>query len=359
MSLGAMFVIGLLTSLHCVAMCGGINLSQCVGSASCADAGKRNTLRASLLYNLGRVLSYTAIGAVVGAIGSVVSFSGAAKGVVQLVAGIFMVIMGLNLLGIFPWLRKIAPRMPKIFARRLGAQGQGNGPLYVGLLNGLMPCGPLQAMQLYALSTGSAGMGAMSMLLFSLGTVPLMFGFGALSSLLNKKFTKRMMLVSAALVIVLGVSMFHNGIALSGFGAPVARAAAQPAEASTAPAEVQKITSQMSPNGYDPITVQAGVPVEWTLQAEAGDINGCNNEIVIPSLNISKKLQPGDNVIEFTPAQSGTIPFSCWMGMIRSSITVAEADAALPTAQAAEPLTAFFGPPAPTSATGGLPSCCQ
>ena len=83
-------------------------------------------------------------------------------------------------------------------------------------MNGLMPCGPLQAMQLYALGTGSFLAGALSMFIFSLGTVPLMFGLGALSSLLSSKFTSRMMKVSAALVLLLGLVMVNRGLALSG-----------------------------------------------------------------------------------------------------------------------------------------------
>jgi copper chaperone CopZ len=128
---GMLFIIGLLTSLHCVAMCGGINLSQCV----LQDTQKSNTLSKiavltpSFLYNLGRVLSYTIIGGIVGAVGSVAGFSGALKGVVQIAAGVFMVIMGLNMLNIFPWLRKFNPRMPKIFAKKINERKKSKSPL--------------------------------------------------------------------------------------------------------------------------------------------------------------------------------------------------------------------------------------
>ena len=105
-------------------------------------------------------------------------------GIFAILSGVFMVIMGLNMLNVIPWLKKINPHMPKIFGRKIQGSKGKHGPFIVGLLNGLMPCGPLQAMQLYALGTGSFLMGAASMFVFSLGTVPLMFGFGALSSLL-------------------------------------------------------------------------------------------------------------------------------------------------------------------------------
>jgi len=223
MSLGVLFVIGILTSVHCVAMCGGINISQCLPQKAESEGNKGSgQWMPSVLYNSGRVVSYTIIGGIVGALGSVVSFSGPAKGIVAIAASIFMMIMGINMLNIFPGLRKFNPRMPKIFGRLIGKEkaASKNRPFYIGLLNGLMPCGPLQAMQLYALSTGDPIKGALSMFVFSLGTVPLMFGLGALSSMLSKKFTAKMMQVSAVLVIVLGFAMFQTGMTVSGIQLP-------------------------------------------------------------------------------------------------------------------------------------------
>lgn len=325
---GMLFIIGLLTSLHCIAMCGGINLSQCVPQNTDVNSNKLVILTPSFLYNLGRVISYTVVGALVGAVGSVISFSGAMKGIVQLAAGVFMVIMGLNMLNVFPWLRKLNPRMPKIFARKINEQKRSKSPLYVGLLNGLMPCGPLQAMQLYALSTGSPVKGAVSMLLFSLGTVPLMFGLGAISSFLSKKFTHKMMTISAVLVVVLGVSMFSSGMSLSGISLPSFvsenNAATQNKNVANVSDNIQTVTTKLLPGKYESITVQKGIPVKWIIKADKKDINGCNNEIYIPKFNLSKKLEAGDNIIEFTPTESGTFAYSCWMGMIRSKISVVD-----------------------------------
>ncbi|MBK5246530.1 MAG: sulfite exporter TauE/SafE family protein [Peptostreptococcaceae bacterium] len=330
MGYSVLFVIGLLTSVHCIAMCGGINLSQCVSNQLETPVKKKNphNLKPGILYNTGRVISYTVIGGIVGGLGSVVSFSGTGRGIVAIFAGVFMVIMGLNMLNIFPSLRKFNPRMPKIFASKINNEKSRNSPLYVGLLNGLMPCGPLQAMQLYALSTGDPVKGALAMLAFSLGTVPLMFGLGALSSILTKKFTGRMMTVSAMLVVILGVFMFSNGMSLSGYqlAMPAIGFSNNTTEVMAASAEtidgVQTVTTKLTSRGYEPISVKAGIPVKWNIQAAAEDINGCNGTIIIPAYNIEKSLEPGDNIIEFTPAESGTIPFSCWMGMINSQINV-------------------------------------
>jgi sulfite exporter TauE/SafE/copper chaperone CopZ len=327
MGYGMLFVIGLLTSVHCIAMCGGINISQCIPAAAESGSARIGALKPSLLYNLSRVVSYTVIGAIIGAIGSAISFSGGMKGVVQLAAGVFMVIMGLNMLGLFPGLRRIVPRLPRVFARKIDEEKEKRkSPIVIGLLNGLMPCGPLQAMQLYALSTGSVFKGALSMLLFSLGTLPLMFGLGALSSLLSKRFTSKVMTAGAALVIFLGLFMFTNGMNLSGISftsiLPTSSGAADADAGAEIAGGTQVVTSELASGRYPPITVQKGTPVKWVINAAAGTLNGCNRSLVIPEYGIEYDLVEGENVINFTPEESGAFPYSCWMGMIRSTITV-------------------------------------
>ncbi|MDR1952821.1 MAG: sulfite exporter TauE/SafE family protein [Elusimicrobiota bacterium] len=340
MGYAMLFVIGLLTSVHCIAMCGGINLSQCIPpaksmsqSAQIGKAGVNSAaaLRPSFLYNLGRVVSYTAIGFLVGALGSVLSFSSSLQGILKLAAGIFMIIIGINMFGIFPIIRKLTPSMPRIFSRKIDEKkSSGNSPLIVGLLNGFMPCGPLQAMQIYALSTGSPITGALSMLLFSLGTVPMMFGLGALSSMLSKKFTHKVMTVGAVLVMILGFSMLSQGWTLSGLSldflsAPNSALAARgPSNASNIVIEngIQIVKSTLAGGRYPSITVQVGKPVKWTIDAPQGSINGCNNRMRIPEYGIRYQFKTGENIIEFTPDKTGTFRYSCWMGMIRGSITV-------------------------------------
>lgn len=331
MEFGMLFVIGLVTSIHCLAMCGGINLSQCIRVESGAQEKSRlAAVRAPFLYNLGRVVSYTAIGFVAGALGSVFTFSPFAQGILKLAAGVLMVMMGINLLGIFPSLRRFNPRMPSLVTRILDkGRAGGKGPLIVGLLNGLMPCGPLQAMQIYALSTGNPVTGALSMLLFSLGTVPLVFGLGALGSALSRKFTRKAMTVGAVLVMVLGLSMLSQGWSLSGFTNPFfsygTSAIVQETEGQAVVEDgVQIVNSTLSSGRYPDITVQAGMPVRWTIDAPENSINGCNNRIIIPGFDIEYRFQTGENVIEFTPIEAGTYSYSCWMGMIHGSIQVTE-----------------------------------
>lgn len=356
MSYGVLFTVGLLTSLHCVAMCGGINISQCIAYRHTGDGNSLGRFKPSFLYNLGRVISYTLIGGVVGALGSVVSFSGSAKGLVAVIAGLFMMIMGLNMLDIFPWLKKLNPRMPKFAGKLLYNNSSRYGPFYIGLLNGLMPCGPLQAMQLYALGTGSFTAGALSMLAFSAGTVPLMFGFGAISTYLAGRFTHKMLKASAVLVIVLGIIMASRGLSLSGipvaFAAPNADKAAEAGNIARIEGNVQKVSIDLESGYYAPIVVQKGIPVRFTINAAREDINGCNNAIVIPRYGVEKRLKPGENIIEFLPDEEGNIVYSCWMGMIRSNILVVS-DISKISGDDIENANAGV------RGGGMLPSCCQ
>lgn len=202
----------------------------------------------------------------------------------------------------------------------LNKSKKGKSSFYIGLVNGLMPCGPLQSMQLYALSTGSFFGGAISMFLFSLGTVPLMFGFGTIASKLNKKFAEKMLTISAFIILILGIGMLNNGLNLSGlqinFGGTSYENMAEITN------DYQTIETTIDYGSYETITVKKGIKVKWIINVPKEKLNGCNNEIIIPKYDIDIKLKEGENVIEFTPNEKGTIDYTCWMGMIKSTITV-------------------------------------
>lgn len=377
-----LFVIGLITSVHCIAMCGGINLSQCIPQVTQGEAdntSKMATFCPALAYNMGRVLSYTAVGFVLGLVGFLmgggtdVGFSILLQGILKIIAGLFMVIMGINMLGLFPWLRKFTIRMPKSLVRKVGNQkAKAPRPFLVGILNGFMPCGPLQSMWIVALAAGNPFAGALSMFLFSLGTVPFMLGLGSIVSVLGRRFTDQVMRIGAVLVVVLGLAMLSQGGSLSGwispdlllvliiafcivgvlFSIPVENRAVkslvkaafpvivvgayalwifqgtlvQNSSAAENNAEVvdgvQVVSSTLQAGRYPNITVQAGVPVKWVIDAPDGSINGCNNRILISDYGIEYTFHTGENVIEFTPVNVGTVRYSCWMGMIRGNIFV-------------------------------------
>ena len=87
---------------------------------------------------------------------------------------------------------------------------------------------------------------------------------------------------------------------------------------------VQVVNSTLQSGRYPNITVQAGVPVRWVIDAPDGSINGCNNRILIQDYGIEYTFHTGENVIEFTPVNVGTVYYSCWMGMIRGNIFVTD-----------------------------------
>jgi sulfite exporter TauE/SafE/plastocyanin domain-containing protein/copper chaperone CopZ len=355
-SYAVLFLVGILTSIHCVGMCGGIMLSQ---SLSKESNNKLEAIKPALLYNLGRVISYTILGGIVGTLGSVFSLSITAKAIMQILAAVFMIIMGFNMAG-FSALRKFSIKLPHSVCKFKSKSGS---PLIVGLLNGLMPCGPLQTMQLFALGTGSATKGALSMFIFSIGTVPLMLTFGALSGILSKGYTKKILKFSGVLIIVLGLIMGNRGFALAGINinplsalsgnsnSLIAGSSNSSTNANVAKAVlkdgVQVINMTADNNGYTPnaFYVQKGIPVKWIIDGK--QLNSCNNAVVAQSLNIQKKLKSGENIIEFTPGDKD-INFSCWMGMIRGVIKVVDKLDSIDTSKSDSSL-----PPASTG-----PSCC-
>ncbi|SFM19625.1 urease accessory protein UreH domain-containing protein [Pelosinus propionicus] len=347
-----LFIIGIFTSFHCIGMCGGIMLSQ---SLSNSTNHKPQSFFPSLYYNMGRVLGYTMLGGVVGTIGSVLSLSIGFMAGISIFAGIFMIIMGLNMAGLNLFRSYLRIPLPAFTI-----MPKAKTPFAIGILNGLMPCGPLQTMQLYALGTGSAVLGASSMLFFSLGTVPLMLSFGTISGFFNKNSTKQILKLSGVLVIVLGMIMTNRGLAIAGFNLPLFNLPAQSRSETSMAAKAQLDngiqTVRMSANnqGYAPnvLYVQKGIPLKWVIIGE--QINSCNNEVIVPSLQIKKKLVPGENIIEFTP-QDQDLPFSCWMGMIRGLIKVVDDVNAVDVAKETTAIPAGSG----CCSTNGSSSCCS
>ena len=339
MGYGMLFIIGILTSVHCIAMCGGINLSQCLSMESFdkeRKKGKLSVMMPAFTYNMGRVFSYTMIGFLLGAIGFLfgtgtkVGIPVWLQGMVKLVAGLFMIMMGINMLNLFPGLRKVKLPVPKWVISVIGRErAKSRRPFWIGVLNGFMPCGPLQAMWLVALASGSPAAGAFSMFSFSLGTVPLMLGLGSIVSALGKKFTDKAMTAGAILVTILGLAMLSQGSALSGFRIynllPEQKNEAVLSEAEIVDGE-QIVNSSLSSGRYPEIQVQEGIPVRWIIDAPEGSINGCNYKIILRDYDIEYTFHEGENVIEFVPDKTGTIRYSCWMGMIHGTILVTDGE---------------------------------
>ena len=163
-------------------MCGGFVLSY---TADDAGAGRPSYL-SHLLYGAGKTLSYTLIGAMFGLLGAFVAFTPMLRGVAGMLAGAFLIVFGLNMLGLFAPLRRFRLGLPvplQTFIYEKQARSR-HRPFVIGLLNGLMlACGPLQAMYVMAAGTGSALEGAKMLFAFGVGTLPVLLSFGVLRRL--------------------------------------------------------------------------------------------------------------------------------------------------------------------------------
>lgn len=151
-----LFITGLFTSIHCISMCGAIQLVFFFPNY-------KSDKKRILIFHLGRILSYTIIGGIAGLLGNILAINTKVLALLILLSSFCMMIMSLNMLGILS--------IKKIHFSKIASKSKN--PFLIGLLNGLMPCRPLQAMQIYALSTGNLVSGSISMLIFGLGTLHL------------------------------------------------------------------------------------------------------------------------------------------------------------------------------------------
>lgn len=327
-SLPLLFFVGFLTGFHCIGMCGGFVLSY---TAKAASEGKSN-LYSHLQYGAGKLASYTAIGALFGLVGSFIAFTVELRAAIALLAGAFLILYGINMLGIVPQLRKIRVPTPQFLTKFIRNQEEKeHTPLFIGLLNGLfIACGPLQAMYLLAAGSGNPLWGASALFAFGLGTLPPLLGFGAIASYLSNSFKHNLVKLSGIFVVVLGLLMANNGLTLAGsnfsFSALQTGMESTKSQNSTVNMSYlggyQVIRMNVTSNGWEPdkFVLQKGAPVKWIINGI--EINSCNNRIIVRDYALDFPIHEGEQVIEFTPDTEGVVRWSCWMGMIPGTFIV-------------------------------------
>ncbi len=321
---GVAFGMGLLAAVStCLAVTGGL----LVGVASKyaeqhPDLTGYQKFKPHIYFNIGRVVSYTLLGAGVGAIGSLITLSPMATGILTIIVSIVMVILGLKLLNLFPWMKRFQPTMPKFIAHRIydaSHQPRKGAPFVFGALTFFLPCGFTQALQLYILSQGNAVSGALIMLAFSLGTLPGLVSLGAVSSFAQGTFKRYFLKFAGASIILLGILSINSGIVLTGnaISFPLQNEKASFYDLHLPVIDGKQIV-QMEVAGLDyypaEFKIYQGVPVEW--QIDGRKAQGCARVISVPRLRITEALRRDEvTTITFTPEQTGTIQFSCSMGM--------------------------------------------
>ena len=212
------FVGGLAGSLHCVGMCGIFPLSLAEGGA------ERNVAR-QVLYNIGRLNTLVFIGALSGALGATVVGTGpvgaAARGL-AVVTGLFMIAVGLEMLGLLTRVTALGAALARATVGRLLAGVIGSrspaAPLALGVLNAFLPCHLIYAFAAQAAATASVSGGALTMLAFGLGTVPAMLALGVTRVLARPAVRRYLSTAAGVLVIAFGALTVARGFGLPAAG---------------------------------------------------------------------------------------------------------------------------------------------
>ncbi len=218
---GTAFVIGIIASLStCMAVVGGLLLSM---SATFAKEGDK--IKPQLLFHGGRIVSFFVLGGVIGAIGSAFTLNTSATFILGLVIGLVMLILGINLLDVFPWAKKLQPSMPKFISKHVHGATKLNHtltPLIVGVVTFFLPCGFTQSMQIYTLSTGSFLKGGLTMLAFALGTLPVLALISFSSFSIHKSSKAGIFFKTAGLIVILfAIFNLLNSLVVIGFLPPL------------------------------------------------------------------------------------------------------------------------------------------
>lgn len=341
MDFTSIFITGLFAGgLSCLAVQGGLLASSIAQQES--DTLKEEALKGHALPILAfltvRLIAYSALGLLLGTLGSVVQLSLTARVMMQTLATIFMIGTALNLLNVHPIFRYFILQPPKFLTRLVRNQSKSKavfGPAILGAMTVLIPCGTTQAMMAYAISSGSPVMGAVIMFTFILGTSPLFFllGYAAkrLTGTLNITFNR----VAAAAILFIALYNLNGAIALSGnrytfeyIAHNISCTISFCNDSSSGPIGEPVTTASIlfTTRGYntDPraITIKAGSEV--TLNLINRDGQGCIQGFTMPTLNIQRTVRVGesDTIIFIAPSTPGVLPFMCSMGMYRGVIHV-------------------------------------
>lgn len=218
---GTAFVVGIVASLStCMAVVGGLLLSL---SATFARQGKK--IRPQLLFHIGRLVSFFILGGIIGLVGSAFQLGAMGTFAIGLFIGLVMLILGINLLDVFHWTKRLSPAMPKFLSQRALNVTKINHtltPALAGIATFFLPCGFTQSMQIYSLSTGSFLGGALTMLFFALGTLPVLALISFSSFSIKNSSQSGIFFKSVGLIVIIfAIFNIINSLAAAGWIMPV------------------------------------------------------------------------------------------------------------------------------------------
>ena len=347
MNLWVIFITGLTVGgLTCLAVQGGL-LASIIAAREEGDleAGskRKHTVWSTLAFLAAKLVAYTAFGFILGGFGGALNISPNVQNIMQLIAGLYMILIALNLLNVHPIFRYAVIQPPRFLTRIVRNQSKSKdlyakhrsfasfAPAFLGAMTIFIPCGTTLAMEALAISSANAIFGASIMAAFILGTVPLFFGVGFITTILGDTFRQKFLKLATLAVLYLGATSINGALVAS--GSPITFPSLQIDLSGSGRYQVQNdqivVPTTQNPqidikaNGYFPnyIRVKKGETVNLTLKSI--DAFSCASAFRIPSLGIVKNLSPNDTqLISFTPTKTGQIPFSCSMGMYRGVIDV-------------------------------------
>ncbi len=207
----AALLLGFFGSFHCIGMCGPIAL------ALPQHEGKNNLkIISALLYNLGRVITYAIIGLLFGTLGKGL-FLGGFQQVVSIITGVLII-----LIVAFPFIvpskfKQISvlkiPMIKNAFSKAFQMKSL-SAYLFLGLINGLLPCGFVYLALSGAMLTGNTIDGSLFMFFFGLGTIPAMFSLTMMGSFVNLKFRNKIKKAIPVFSILVGIVLILRGMNL-------------------------------------------------------------------------------------------------------------------------------------------------
>jgi len=315
----------------CMAMVGGLVFAMSARfSEQHPKASTREKFLPNVYFNMGRVGGFAVLGGLLGRIGETFQFSSFVVGWMTLFIGGVMLLVGLQLVELFPRLSMWKLQLPKSIARILVIQSQTKKEyshtrvMMLGMLTFFLPCGFTQLVQLFVVTQGSVLGGAITMGVFALGTAPGLLGIGGIATSVQGTFRNFFFKFAGVIVIALGIFNFQNGSVLVRLGTESQGKVESSEKGIVTNQEAQVIRIVQDASGYTPkqLTVKKGIPVKLIIESK--DSYTCATSFMMPKAGIQKTLKPGENVFEFMPKESGTLPFSCSMGMYRGVINVTE-----------------------------------
>ena len=220
---GVAFLIGVVASMStCLAVIGAVVVSF---AAKYESKGNfyNSSVRPQIIFHLGRWITFIVLGALLGYLGSWFSFSGNFMAWFTIVIALVLAWLGLNILGITPSITSLGIRMPKNLVKIWSKIKDSDHPLAPALLGGFtffLPCGFTQSMQLFAVASGSAWLGSVTLFMFALGTTPVLFGLGVATAKMKNMNTIFLKKAIGFIVIAFAFYTMSSGFAVLGIHVP-------------------------------------------------------------------------------------------------------------------------------------------